>query len=180
MEPVSGLTRALLLRSLWLVFWIPSVAISPWQDFNSKHELLNSAVLEYLDSGPAICAGMDTSRPGLNPFIETFYSPSRPRGRPSCLCPHHKGAGPCITWRYNLKECLVRVQVGNDIASHGDLDSVGRQFEPYRWSTSSCLGFRSRTAWVVSCCEPPPFKLCQSRWLRASLLCDSKPISSRI
>ena len=25
-------------------------------------------------------------------YIETFYSPSRPRGRPSCLCPHHKGA----------------------------------------------------------------------------------------
>ena len=22
----------------------------------------------------------------------TFYSPSRPRGRPSCLCPHHNGA----------------------------------------------------------------------------------------
>ena len=28
------------------------------------------------------------------PLRETFYSPSRPRGRPSCLCPHHKGAGP--------------------------------------------------------------------------------------
>ena len=26
--------------------------------------------------------------------VKTFYSPSRPRGRTSCLCPHHKGADP--------------------------------------------------------------------------------------
>ena len=30
---------------------------------------------------------------------ETFYSPSRPRGRPSCLCPHHKGAAPPLPAR---------------------------------------------------------------------------------
>ena len=26
--------------------------------------------------------------------LETIYSPSRQRGRPSCLCSHHKGAAP--------------------------------------------------------------------------------------
>ena len=36
--------------------------------------------------------------------IETFYSPSRPRGRPSCLCPHHKGAVAC--WWNQFIPCL--------------------------------------------------------------------------
>ena len=31
--------------------------------------------------------------------LETFYSPSRPPGRPSYLCPHHKGASPPLPAR---------------------------------------------------------------------------------
>ena len=53
-EPISALTYVLFILLCSLYFfssWISSVAISPWQGFNSEHEHLTSTVLEHLESG---------------------------------------------------------------------------------------------------------------------------------